>query len=183
MIRFLLAVLSTLACLACGGDESSTDVARQPAPEPAPQTRPAEPGSAPPPAPGPGKVVARAQLVSQVRGIEVANEYTRKFYASELKELYSKFSDEMKTVLPLERLATRQAEFSTQFGPESKVVHEESKMDGGYRAFVRWARFEKYDGVIGVQWILREDDTIAGFFIRPAQPTVAEAPRTKEEEP
>lgn len=169
MIRFLLVALSILACLACGGDESPTQ----------PETKPAESGSAPEPAPEPapgdGKVVvARPQIVTQVRGIEVANEYTRKFYAGELKELYDKFSDEMRTVLPLPQLTTRQAEFSTQFGPETKLVHEESKMDGGYRAFVRWARFEKYDGVIGVQWILRKDDTIAGFFIRPAQPTTPE---------
>ena len=42
-------------------------------------------------------------------------------------------------------------------------------MDGNYRSFVRWARFERYDGVIGIQWVLRDDDSIAGFWVKPDQ--------------
>ena len=51
----------------------------------------------------------------------------------------------------------------------AEVLGEESQQKGEYRGFVRWARFEKFDGVIEVLWILREDDSIAGFYVRPAE--------------
>ncbi|MBW2278159.1 MAG: hypothetical protein JRF63_11740, partial [Deltaproteobacteria bacterium] len=39
-----------------------------------------------------------------------------------------------------------------------------------FRAFARWAHFEKTDEIIEVQWILRlSSDEIAGFYVRPAK--------------
>jgi hypothetical protein len=101
-------------------------------------------------------------------GIETANNYTRMFYDGELEKLHSKFSDEMKTVLSLDELTERRAQFAAQFGAESEVIHQESKIDGEFRAFVRWVRFENYPDIVGIEWILRKDDSIAGFYVRPA---------------
>jgi hypothetical protein len=55
-------------------------------------------------------------------------------------------------------------------GEEVEVVGEDSQTRDDYRGFVRWARFSKHDGLIEIRWILRDDDTIAGFQIREAQP-------------
>ena len=57
-----------------------------------------------------------------------------------------------------------------RFTEEVEVVAEDAAVRGEYRGFVRWARFDKHDGLIEVQWILRPDDTIAGLFVRPAKP-------------
>jgi hypothetical protein len=49
------------------------------------------------------------------------------------------------------------------------VIAEDSQVKNDYRGFVRWARFDKTDAIIEIQWILRPNDEIAGFYIRPAQ--------------
>ena len=49
------------------------------------------------------------------------------------------------------------------------MIGEDSAVKKDYRGFVRWAQFDKTDQVIEIQWILRPNDEIAGFFIRPAQ--------------
>ena len=54
------------------------------------------------------------------------------------------------------------------FGQEIGVIAEDSSTRGEFRGFVRWARFDETDEVIELQWILRANDEVAGFFIRPA---------------
>jgi hypothetical protein len=162
-VSFLLVVLALHVALAtgCGGREDAPapqSPAPSPAPAPAPAIPPAIPPAGPAAEPGPGAP----------RGADVADRYTQMFYAGELDALYARFSDEMKAVLPRTLLTERQAQFLAQFGRETGLVHRESKVEGEYRSFVRWARFEKQEGVIGVQWILRADDSIGGFFVRAA---------------
>jgi hypothetical protein len=42
---------------------------------------------------------------------------------------------------------------------------------------VRWARFDKTEEIMEIQWLLNPADEIAGFYIRPAQRKLeAEAP-------
>lgn len=149
----------------CGGEPPSATPEITPAP-PAPAAAAAAGGE-----PGlPRREAATAKLGPAIPGSDVADEYTRQFCAGELRELFGKFSDEMKTVLPFDQLEAQQAQFREQFGRETQLIHRESKVEGDHRAIVRWARFENYDGVIGVEWILRnDDDAIAGFFVRPAQ--------------
>jgi hypothetical protein len=71
-------------------------------------------------------------------------------------------------VVPLERLTLMHEHAIETFGREIGVIAEDSSTKGEYRGFVRWARFDKTDEVIELQWILRANDEVAGFFIRPA---------------
>ena len=59
------------------------------------------------------------------------------------------------------------------FGKETSVIGEETQTKGDRRGFVRWARFDKTDEIIEIQWILRPDDAVAGFFIKPASKRVS----------
>ena len=168
MAKFFLFALLVLLCVSCGG-ESSEDAAESGlTPAPAPPPMPAIPPAADP---GSGyRRLGTATMVPVPEGMDVANEYTRMFYVGELETLHAKFSDEMKTVLSLDDLAERRAQFSAQFGAESEVIHQESKVDGDFRAYVRWVRYENYPDIVGIEWILRKDDSVAGFYVRPAAP-------------
>ena len=99
-----------------------------------------------------------------------AARYTEMFYRGELDLLFAHFSKEMQEeVLPLERLAAMYEHVVGEYGAEQRVLGVDSQTKGEYRAFVRWAEFDKTEEVIEVQWILRKDDEIAGFWIRPAR--------------
>lgn len=106
--------------------------------------------------------------VRHAQSLAAVNDYTRMFYDGELTELYRYFTDEMKTVLPLAQLNAVRDEMLSKYGHEIHVVGQDDETRGEYRGFVRWARFDGYDGVIELQWILQQDDSIAAFFVRPA---------------
>jgi hypothetical protein len=95
--------------------------------------------------------------------------YTAMFYRGELDLLFESFSEEMREVLPMEQLSALHEHAITNFGTETRVIAEDSQVKNDYRGFVRWARFDKTDAIIEIQWILRPNDEIAGFYIRPAQ--------------
>jgi hypothetical protein len=95
--------------------------------------------------------------------------YTAMFYRGELDALFESFSDEMQGIVPREQLSAVHEHAVTNFGKEIRVIAEDSAVKNDYRGFVRWAQFDKTDQVIEIQWILRPNDEIAGFFIRPAQ--------------
>ena len=99
----------------------------------------------------------------------VVRGYTAQFYDGDLGALHDRFSPEFKESLTLELLTALRENVREAYGQERAVVGEEQQSKGEYRGFVRWAKFEKVDGVIEVLWILREDDSIAGFFIRPTE--------------
>jgi len=104
----------------------------------------------------------------ETAGLDTARRYTEMFYRGDLEPLFEKFSVEMRSVVPLERLVMMREHAVEAFGKEIGVIAEETDTQGEYRGFVRWARFDGTDEVIEVQWILRPDDEVAGFFIRPA---------------
>ena len=150
-------------------------------------------GSAPssPPAPTEEREPAAAPEVAVVEqrleveptvdaGLEVVRRYTRMFYAGELDSLRQKFSSEMREEFPEGRLELMRDRVRTNLGEETEVVGEDFQLRDDYRGFVRWARFSKHDGLIEVQWILREDDTIAGFMIREARPGGQKPPAVAE---
>jgi hypothetical protein len=103
-------------------------------------------------------------------GVEVVRKYTQMFYSGDLDQLRESFSAEMKEEFPPERLQVMRDRVRMNLGEEVEIVGEDSQAKDDYRGFVRWARFSKHDGLVEVQWILREDDTIAGFQIREARP-------------
>jgi hypothetical protein len=104
-----------------------------------------------------------------VAGLELVRDYTQQFYRGELAQLYLLFTDNLRKELPMERLMLMHRQMVDSYGKETEVVAEDSREKDGHRGFVRWAKFDKHDGLIKVQWILRGDDRISGFFIVPAE--------------
>lgn len=58
---------------------------------------------------------------------------------------------------------------NTQLGAETEIVDETDSQQQGLDVYLRTARFEKYDGDIGVQWVFDAEGAIAGFAIQPKQ--------------
>lgn len=132
------------------------------APAPAPAAMPA----VPPPAPGqrdlpPGEVPAAT--LALVRG------YTQRFYDGDLAYLFGRMSPQLRGEITLPRLTAMREHMLKHYGREVRVLQERAAVNRDYRGFVRWAEFDGTTEVIEVQWYLRADDAIAGFFIRPAR--------------
>jgi hypothetical protein len=109
-------------------------------------------------------------------GLPVVREMTEQFYRGDLAKLHSRFSDQMKTILTVDKLVAMRAHVEKTYGKEVAVVGEDWQVKDKDRGFVRWARFDKYDGVIQVLWFLhRDDDQVTGFFVEPAQQQPAES--------
>lgn len=101
--------------------------------------------------------------------LALVREHTARFYRGETDLLYDQFSSELRQVLSLEQLSTLHEYVGQNFGKEIRVLAEDAQSNDEYRAFVRWARFDKIDEVIEIRWTLRRDDnSIAEFWIRPA---------------
>ena len=113
-------------------------------------------------------------------GLEVVRRYTRMFYDGEMDELRARFSEEMQAEFPPGRLEVMRERVREGLGEETEIVGERSQSRDEYRGFVRWARFSKHDGVVEIQWVLRQDDTVAGFIIREAQAGREPRPGTAE---
>ncbi len=104
-------------------------------------------------------------------GLKAVRTFTEMFYRGDLAALYARFSDEMKKSFSREQLDAMRKRVQDSYGKEAKVLGEDSQTKGDFRRFVRWARFDRYEGVIEVEWILRKSGSIAGFFVRPARPS------------
>lgn len=120
----------------------------------------------------PGIAVTQQELQVEAAtepGIEIVRRYTQMFYSGEDEKLRAKFSEEMQAEFPPGRLQVMRERVRLNLGEEVEVVGEDSQTRDDLRGFVRWARFSKHEGVVEIQWIIRKDDTIAGFIIREAQ--------------
>ena len=160
--------LSLLLCR-CGGSEPEAPEAPEPAAtRGAPANSPA-PDATPPPL-GDVQVSIVPLAPAGIAGADLVREYTRMFYAGELEALVQKFSPEMREdILPLDKLRALREELLEQYGEEVQVLGEDAKTRDEYRAFARFARFSKNNDVLQLQWILRPDDSVAGFKVMPAK--------------
>lgn len=102
-------------------------------------------------------------------GLDVVHELTRQFYAGDLESIHERFTPDMKKTMSIVQLERFHTDVVTHYGKETKLIGEESQSNEEYRAFARWARFDKTDEVIEVQWILAQDDSVAGLFVKPAK--------------
>jgi hypothetical protein len=130
-----------------------------------------------PTAPSPAAVPVAPQAAPQPNvdpaELTTAREYTEMFYKGQLDLLHAEFSDEMREVVPMEQLNAMFEHAVTTYGEEIRVIAEDMQTRDDLRGFVRWARFDKTEEVIEIQWILKRNDEIAGFFIRPARRKVS----------
>lgn len=148
-----------------------------PAAEPARPAQPASPTPTPtptvpsllPPAAVPAGTLAPGIREADPTALALAREYTDRFYRGQIDLLYDEFTPGLREVLSLEQLSTLHEHVGTNFGKETGVLAEDAQSNEEYRAFVRWARFDKTDEVIEIRWTLRRDDnSVAEFWIRPA---------------
>ena len=168
-MRGIFLGLMALAVCGCSGNQpsakpsSSLPVNTQAPPTKAVAAPPTKTAVAPAPPPP-------ARPTIDPEALAVVREYTQMFYRGEVDLLHAKFTSEMRETLTLEQLSTLYEHVVTSYGKETSVIQEDSQRNEEYRAFVRFAHFEKIEDIIELQWILpATNDDIAGFFIRPAQ--------------
>jgi len=163
--------VSLLVLLAgCSGGGGAPETA--PPDESPPSTTASAPVPTPsPPPPSPVSIQAVTAAPSAVDPAEFAavREYTQMFYDGRLDELFDRFTDEMRQVVPRRQLEMIRDHAVETYGKETRVIGEDTQTKDDTRGFVRWARFDKTEDVIELQWFLKPDDRIAGFFIRPAK--------------
>ncbi len=152
---FLL--VTAALCAACGGST------------PPPPESPVTGSPSPPSAAQPELSVKIIPPGASDPGLDRVHEATLDFYAGDLTKLHDRFSPELAKSLTLEQLVALHRRVAEEYGKEIAVLGEDRQSKAEYRGYVRWAKFDKFSGPIEVQWILKPDDTIAGFFIRPAK--------------
>ena len=102
--------------------------------------------------------------------LEQGREYTERFYRGEIDLLYDEFSPGLKQELSLEQFSTAYEYVGANLGKQIQIVREDAATSDEYRAFIRWANFDKTDEIIEIRWTMRRDDnSIAEFWIRPAE--------------
>jgi len=96
---------------------------------------------------------------------------TQWFYAQEFDKIEAiGVTDAMAQALePMGGFAGFWGIVNEQLGAEVEMVSEEESTQQGLDVYLRTARFEKYDGEIGVQWVFDADGAVAGFAIQPKQ--------------
>ena len=117
--------------------------------------------------PATGDEASTAAAASSV--VEIGRRLTEQFYQGKLEEIHHAFSTEMKEEFPLERLTAVRNQVLEQLGPEVEVLDEQVREQAEYMVYRRLVTFEKRPtGKFEVIWTVREDDWVAGFFIRDA---------------
>ena len=105
---------------------------------------------------------------------KVGAELTSMFYEGRIDAVWGRMDERMRAALgSKEALAAFRVQVAEQLGDESTVVEETLGSEQGYHLYLRRARFEKYGGVVVVQWALAADGTVAGFYIRPEEARAA----------
>jgi hypothetical protein len=113
---------------------------------------------------------ADAGVAEGSAAIEHCRKLTERFYKDELQAVFDEFSDEMKSEVPLAKLTAIRDKVRSELGSETQLLREKVDMEGDYFECRRHARFDKFAGVIELIWYLRQDDRVAGFFVRPVEP-------------
>ncbi len=95
---------------------------------------------------------------------------TALFYAGDVDAVWGQMNAEMRSALgdapALEAFA---GQVEAQLGKEAAVMDESVIPAPGYEVYLRTARFEKFDGLIHVQWAFDAQGKVGGFFVRPVQ--------------
>jgi len=99
-----------------------------------------------------------------------AREYTERFYAGDIVALHALFTDEMAHEIPLPQFQQMYRSVRDQLGAETEVLSETTEFKTPYHRYLRRARFERFAGEIEVNWLLRDDYSIAGVVFRPVGP-------------
>lgn len=96
--------------------------------------------------------------------------HTERFHDGRLDELWEMMTQEMRDALGSQAaLADLHEALDGQFGPEEAVLSETVETQDGYRIYLRTAQHEADPTPLVTQWVLDQEDRIAGFFVRPAQ--------------
>jgi murein DD-endopeptidase MepM/ murein hydrolase activator NlpD len=93
---------------------------------------------------------------------------TAQFYASELEDLWKRFSATMRTAFKdKEQLQKFRTQVTNQAGEETSVVDEVATHQGDFDVYVRTTTFSKVPMPVIVQWAFNAEGEIDGFYIRP----------------
>ncbi|GAB3256983.1 M23 family metallopeptidase [Chitinimonas naiadis] len=73
-------------------------------------------------------------------------------------------------------LAQFRASIDNQLGTEQTILTETTSEQAGARIYLRTSRWSKAPMPIAMQWAFNTNNQIAGFYVRPAPPPIAESP-------
>lgn len=103
---------------------------------------------------------------------EVVNQgrlYAMWFYEDDFSQLWDRFLPEMKEALgSVESLDAVKDQVTADLGLEVELLKETMIDAQGYHVYLRFARFDGYEGRVLVQFALDDEGMIGGFYVRPA---------------
>ena len=108
-----------------------------------------------------------AQEGTESEGIEmvVGRQYTTAFFQGKLDELYARFTPGFKDQMSMEQFRNALRTVGIDLGVEQDLMGERVQFGEEYKAYIRLVEFSKDPGPFEVVWLLREDQSIAGFRI------------------
>ena len=93
---------------------------------------------------------------------------TRQFLHGDSDAIWARMSPAMRDALKsAEALAQFRAKIAHDLGEEQSVIEESAQQHDGMRVYLRSARWSKAPMPIRMQWVLDDDDHIAGFVVQP----------------
>lgn len=113
---------------------------------------------------------AAANATSHLDPREAGRSMTKAFYAHDIDTVWQRMNAPLKAALKsAANLGAFRDQIDAQLGAERELVDEAVRAEGMNQIYLRQARFERFSGLILVQWAFAADGSIAGFFVRPSQ--------------
>lgn len=117
-----------------------------------------------------------AAMAQSADAVATGSQLTEMFYARKIDDIWERMDGPMRDALvSRDALAAFREQIATQLGDEKSLLDETVTPTGNLSVYRRRAHFEKFAGVIVVQWTLAADGRVTGFFIAPEQPPSPEA--------
>ncbi len=115
-------------------------------------------------------LVALSPASLSADALEEGRKFTALFYAGDTASIWARMSPQMRSALGnAPALETFAGQVQAQLGREAKVLDESVVEVPGFEVYLRTAQFEKFDGLIHVQWAFDSEGRVGGFFVKPVQ--------------
>ncbi len=112
-----------------------------------------------------------AQEGTESEGIDMVmgRQYTKAFFQGKLDEVYARFTPGFKDRKSMVQFRSDLRTVGIDLGVEQDLMGERVQFGEEYNAYIRLVKFSKKPGPFEVVWLLREDQSIAGFRITPVK--------------
>lgn len=115
-------------------------------------------------------LLSNTAIAQSVSPHKTGAELTAAFYAKQIDTIWQLMDATMQGALKSrDALANFREQIDAQLGNEQTLIDESVNTESGLEIYRRRAKFEKFPGIILVQWALSNDGHIAGFVVAPDQ--------------